>query len=152
MPRDRYWQLTADDISKMNYDSNKVLNWDMKCVREPEESAQFIGVFLYRNGTPIGYDIVKGIVYYHNSIPREELPKITKFLKSKFGGSQKEKGERIFLEGSKEIYSGKELGDLAKQMEENFNTKATITIEFNGLTDDEKSSLPGAKLLPLPTK
>ncbi len=152
MPRDRYWQLTADDVSKMKYDSNKVLNWDMKCVREPEESAQFIGVFLYRNGTPIGYDIVKGIVYYHNSIPREELPKITKFLKSKFGGSQKEKGERIFLEGSKEIYSGKEVGELAKQMEENFNTKATITIEFNDLTDEEKSDLPGAKLLPLPTK
>ncbi len=151
MHRDRYWQLTADDISKMNYDSNKVLNWDMKCVREPEESAQFIGVFLYRNGTPIGYDIVKGIVYYNNSIPREELKKITKFLKSKFGGSQKEKGERIFLEGSKEIYSGKELGELAKQMEENFNTKATITIEFNDLTNEEKSKLPEAKLLPLPT-
>jgi len=66
--------------------------------------------------------------------------------------AKKEKGERIFLEGSKEIYSGKELGDLAKQMEENFNTKATITIEFNDLTDEEKSNLPGAKLLPLPTK
>jgi len=152
MSRDRYWQLTSDDISKMEYDSNKVLNWDIKCIRKPEESAQFIGVFLYRNGTPIGYDIVKGIVYYHNSIPREELPKITKFLKSKFGGSQKEKGERVFLEGSKEIYSGKEVGELAKQMEENFNTKATITIEFNDLTDEEKSKLPGAKLLPLPTK
>ena len=152
MPRDRYWQLTAEDISKMEYDSNKVLNWDIKCIREPEEKAQFIGVFLYRNGTPIGYDTVQGIVYYHNYITREELPKITKFLKSKFGGTQKEKGERIFLEGSKEIYSGKELGDLAKQMEENFNTKATITIEFNDLTDEEKNDLPGAKLLPLPTK
>jgi len=151
MPRDRYWQLTAEDISKMEYDSNKVLNWDIKCIREPEEKAQFIGVFLYRNGTPIGYDTVQGIVYYHNYITREELPKITKFLKSKFGGTQKEKGERIFLEGSKEIYSGKELGDLAKQMEENFNTKATITIEFNDLTDEEKNNLPGAKLLPLPT-
>ncbi len=152
MPRDRYWQLTADDISKMEYDSNKVLNWDIKCIRESEESAQFIGVFLYRDGTPIGYETVKGIVYYHNYILREELPKITKFLKSKFCGNQKEKGERIFLEGSKEIYSGKELGELAKQMEENFNTKATITIEFNDLTDEEKSELPGAKLLPLPTK
>ncbi len=151
MPRDRYWQLTAEDISKMEYDSNKVLNWDIKCIREPEEKAQFIGVFLYRNGTPIGYDTVRGIVYYHNYIPREELPKITKFLKSKFGGNEKEKGERIFLEGSKEIYSGKELGDLAKQMEENFNTKATLTIEFNDLTDEEKSKLPEAKLLPLPT-
>jgi len=44
MSRDRYWQLTSDDISKMEYDSNKVLNWDIKCIREPEESAQFIGV------------------------------------------------------------------------------------------------------------
>jgi len=111
MPRDRYWKLTVDDISKMKYDSNKVLNWDMKCIREPEESAQFIGVFLYRNGTPIGYEIVKGIVYYHNYIPREELPKITKFLKSKFGGSQKEKGERVFLEGSKDRGSCKTDGD-----------------------------------------
>ena len=108
-------------------------------------------MFLYRNGTPIGYEIVKGIVYYHNYIPREELPKITKFLKSKFGGSQKDKGERIFLEGSKEIYGGKEIGELAKQMEDNFNTKATITIEFNDLTNEEKSKLPEAKLLPLPT-
>jgi len=44
------------------------------------------------------------------------------------------------------------IGDLAKQMETNFNTKATITIEFNDLTNEEKNVLPGAKLLPIPTK
>ena len=27
----------------------------MKCTRDPEEEAKFIGVFLYRNGTPFDY-------------------------------------------------------------------------------------------------
>jgi hypothetical protein len=150
--KSRYWKLTPDEVEKFTYNEDKVINWEIKCVREPEEEAIFVGVFLYREGAPFDYKSIKGITLYHNHIDIEELPKITKFLKDKFGGKEMEKSERIFLQDSKEIYSGKDIAALAKDMESNFNTKAIITLEFRGLTDEEQkeSGLPEAKLLPIP--
>ena len=81
MARARYWKLTADEVQTFSYNEEKLLNWDIKCVREPEEEAIFVGVFMYRNGSPFDYEIVKGVAYFHNHIKREELPEITKFLK-----------------------------------------------------------------------
>ncbi|MFB5610912.1 MAG: hypothetical protein ACE5RT_03815, partial [Nitrosopumilaceae archaeon] len=103
MSKQRYWKLTADEMESFSYDESKLLNWEIKGIREPEENAIFIGVFLYRKGTPMDYNPIKGICYFHNNLPRTELPNITKFLKNKFGGKEKEKGDRIFLEDSKEI-------------------------------------------------
>ncbi len=154
MSRHRYWKLTADEISKADYDQSKVLNWEIKGVKEPEGQAIFIGVFLYKNGTPLDYATVKGITFYHNNVKRSEVGEVAKFLKDKFGGSEKEKGERIFLEGSKEIYSGKEIGQLAKDLETRFKLKAVISIEFKDISEEErkKSGLTDAKLLPIPGK
>lgn len=141
-------------MESFSYDESKLLNWEIKGIREPEENAIFIGVFLYRKGTPMDYNPIKGICYFHNNLPRTELPNITKFLKNRFGGKEKEKGDRIFLEDSKEIYSAKDIASLAKELESNFNTKAVISLEFENLTDDERkeSGLPDAKLLPIPGK
>ena len=154
MSKQRYWKLTSDEMENFSYDEKKLLNWEIKGVREPEENAVFIGVFLYRNGTPLDYKPTKGIVYYYNNVSRTELPSITKFLKNKFGGKEKEKGDRIFLEGSQEIYSAKDIASLAKELESNFNTKSVISLEFENLTEEERkeSGLPDAKLLPIPGK
>jgi len=154
MPRMRYWKLTIEEVEKLSYKESKVLNWEIKCTREPEEGAEFVGVFLYKNGTPKDYETVKGITYYHNNIDRKELPEITKFLKKKFGGKDVEKGERVFLEGSKEIYSGKEISELAKELESKINAKAVITIEFQDISEQEQkdAGLPEGKLLPIPSK
>ena len=154
MTRSRYWKITPDEIEKFSYNEDKLLNWEIKGVREPEEDAKFIGVFQYRHGTPHDYESKKGIAYYYNNIPREDLPNITKFLKKKFGGNEIEKGDRFILEGSNEIYSGKDISSLAKELESNFNTKSVISLEFENLTDDERkdSGLPDAKLLPIPGK
>jgi len=154
MTRCRYWKLTIDEVEKLTYDTNKVLLWEIKCTREPEEDAIFIGVFLYRNGTPFDYTPIKGITFYYNNIERKEVPEITKFLKKKFGGKDMEKGERVFLKDSKEIYSGKEIAELAKELESKFNTKAVITIEFLDISEKEQkdAGLPEEKLLPIPTK
>jgi len=154
MPRMRYWKLTIEEVEKLSYNESKVLNWEIKCTRETEEDAEFVGVFLYKNGTPKDYETIKGITYYHNNIDRKELPEITKFLKNKFGGKDVEKGERVFLEGSKEIYSGKEISELAKELESKINAKAVITIEFQDISEQEQkdAGLPEAKLLPIPSK
>jgi len=154
MPRMRYWKLTIEEVEKLSYDESKVLNWEIKCTREPEEEAKFVGVFLYKNGTPKDYEAVKGITYYYNNIDRSELSGITKFLKNKFGGKDVEKGERIFLDGSKEIYSGKDIAELAEELQSKLNAKAVITIEFQDISEQEQkdSGLPEAKLLPIPTK
>lgn len=154
MPRMRYWKLTIDEVEKLTYNESKVLNWEIKFTREPEEDAKFIGIFLYRNGAPKDYETIKGIAYYHNNIERNELPEITKFLKKKFGGKDVEKGERVFLENSKEIYSGKEIGQLAKELESRLNAKASISIEFQDISNQEQkdAGLPEEKLLPIPTK
>jgi len=136
------------------YDESKLLNWEIKCVREPESEAMFIGVFMYRHGTAFDYEAVKGITYYHNNIPRSELSSITGFLKDKFNGKEMEKGERIFLKDSRQIYSSKDIGELAKEMESKFNTKAIISLEFDDLTQEQlkEAGLPEAKLLPIPGK
>jgi len=152
MSKFRYWKLTYDDVESLSYNPDKILNWEIKCVREPEEDAIFIGIFLYRNGTPLDYESKKGIVYYYNNIDRSELSSITKFLKSKFDGQAVEKGERIFLEGSKEIYDPKEIASLAKELETQLNATPIISMELDDTTQEQLKEwgFPEAKLLPIP--
>jgi len=149
----RYWKITSDELGGYSYDENNLLNWEIKCIREPEDEAHFIGVFMYRHGTAYDYESVNGICYFYNNIDRKELPAITSFLKGKFNGKEMEKGERVILKDSKEIYSSKDIADLAKEMEIKFNTKAVISLEFEGITAEElkEAGLPEAKLLPIPT-
>lgn len=151
--RMRYWKITSDELSGYTYDEKNLLNWEVKCVREPENEAHFIGVFMYRHGTAYDYESVRGICYFHNNIDRKELPVITSFLQGKFGGKDMEKGDRVFLKGSKEIFSAKDIASLAKEMESKFNTKAIISLEFEGITADalKAAGLPESKLLPIPT-
>jgi hypothetical protein len=154
MARSRYWKLTSDEMDGLTYDESKLLNWEIKCIREPEDEAHFIGVFMYKKGTAYDYESVKGICYFYNNINRKELPAITSFLQGKFKGKAMEKGDRVLLKDSKEIYASKDIGDLAKEMETKFNTKAVISLEFEDLTTEQlkEAGLPEAKLLPIPTK
>ena len=154
MVRFRYWKLTSDEVKKLTHNPDKILNWEIKGIRKPENDAIFISVFLYRNGTPYDYEAVNGIVYYYNNINRNELPDITKFLKERFGGEETEKGERIFLKNSKEIYAGKEIGELAEEFDVKFNVKSVISIELADVTQDDlkKWGYPDSKLLPIPGK
>ncbi len=151
--RMRYWKLTSEELGEYAYDENRLLNWEIKCVREPEDEAHFIGLFMYRNGTAYDYESVKGICYFHNNIDRKELPEITKFLQGKYNGKEMEKGDRILLKDSKEIYSAVDIANLAKEMESKFNTKAIISLEFEKYTVEElkETGMPEAKLLPIPT-
>ena len=153
MAKFRYWKLTPEDMEKVTHDESKVLNWDIKCTKEPEEEAMFFGVFLYKAGTPHDYESKKGITYYYNNIERDELPGITKFLKKRFGGDEIEKGERILLVDSKEIYSGKDIANLAKELQEEFTINPIITIELHDTTQEQLKEwgYPEAKLLPIPT-
>jgi hypothetical protein len=154
MVRFRYWKLTSDEAKKLTHNPDKILNWEIKGIRKPENDAIFIGIFLYRNGTPYDYKAVNGIVYYHNNIDRNELPSITKFLKERFGGEEIEKGDRIFLKNSKEIYTGKEIGELAEEFDAKFNIKSDISIELADVTQDDLNDwgYPNSKLLPIPGK
>ena len=151
--RSRYWKITGDEMVTYSYDESKLLNWEIKCIREPEDEAHFIGVFMYRHGTAYDYESIKGICYFHNNIDRKELPTITSFLQEKYNGKSMEKGDRIILKDSKEIFSAKDIGTLAQEMEAKFNAKAIISLEFENLTPEQlkDAGLPEAKLLPIPT-
>ena len=154
MVRSRYWKLTADEVEKLTHDPDKILNWEIKGVRKPEEEAKFIGVFIYHKGTPLGYEIKKGIVYYYNNIDIKEIPEITKFLEERYGGKKIEKGERIFLDGSKEIYAGKDIAELARALDERFDTTSVISIELEDVTQEQLKEwgYPDSKMLPIPGK
>ena len=154
MGRSRYWKLTADEVEKLTHDPDKILNWEIKGIKKPEEEAKFIGVFIYHKGTPLGYEIKKGIVYYYNNIDIKEIPEITKFLEERYGGNKIEKGERIFLDGSKEIYAGKDIAELARALDERFDTTSVISIELEDVTQEQLKEwgYPDAKLLPIPGK
>ncbi len=151
MGRIRYWKLTIDDVEKSTYDPKRVLTWEIKCVMNQEKDAKFIGVFAYRNGVPYDYESLKGIAYYHNHVPDNELIEINEFLKNKFGGKILEKSSRIILKNSKEIYTPKDIASLAKELRKRFNSDVIITIEFD-FTDnnDLVTGLPENKLLPIP--
>ncbi len=152
MARLRYWKITPDELDGFSYPEGKLLNWDIKCTREPEGAAVFVGVFLYRNGTPLEYTPQKGIAYYHNNVPRSELPSITRFLKRRYGGDVEEKGERVFLKDSEEVYSAAQLAGLARDLQAELSASAVVTLEFGGMSEDEakEAGLPEAKLLPVP--
>ena len=93
-------------------------------------------------------------MYYYNNIDRKEIPEITKFLEKRYGGEKIEKSERVFLDGSKEIYAGKEIADLARALDERFNTTSAISIELEDVTQKQLKEwgYPDAKLLPIPGK
>lgn len=152
--RARYWKLEPSEVSGLSYDESKLLNWDVKLTVGPEEDASFAGVFMYRHGTPRGYEPVRGISYYHNNVPKQARESLTKALRSRFGGEAETKGERVLLAGSREIYSGPDIASLASDMEGLLGAKAVITLEFSDFDEEEMSSagLPAAKLLPIPTK
>ena len=154
MSRSRYWKLTADEVENITHNPDKVLNWEIKGIRKPEEEAKFIGIFMYRHGTPLGYEAKKGIVYYFNNIDRKETTEITKFLQNRYGGEKIEKDERVFLDGSKEIYSGKEIAELARALDEKFDTASVISMELEDATQEQLKEwgYPDAKLLPIPGK
>jgi len=85
-----------------------------------------------------------------------EVDDIAKLLKRRVGGEIIEKGSRVFLKGSEEVYSGKEVAELAKSVAGHLGTDTgiVITLEFQDLTDEEmkEAGLPDAKLLPIPGK
>lgn len=154
MARARYWKMTPEEVSELSYDEKFLLNWDIKCTRQPEEDAVFIGVFMYKHGTPLDYTSMPGIVFYHNRISANEISLITKHLKDRYGGKETKKGDRVFLTGSKEFYDPTNISSLALSMEKTFNTKTIITLEFEGMSQEEMRSagLPDSKLLPIPGK
>jgi hypothetical protein len=152
MSRLRYWKLSGDEIRKAQYDPKKMLVWEIKCAKD--DKGTHFGVFCYRNGTPWDYTSIHGIVFYYNMIKRDEVEKIAKFLKDKFGGEQLEKGERIFLKNSNEIYLPMEIADLAAELEKTFevNTELTFELENFSVPEQEQSNLPANKILPIPGK
>ncbi len=154
MARARYWKMTPDDMDNLTYDPGKLLNWDIKCVRMPEDEAIFIGIFTYRHGTPLDYTPVHGLVYYHNHISSKELPKITRHLRERYGGKETVKGDRVFLADSKVFFDPAGIAELARSMAETFDTVPTITLEFEGMSQDDMraAGLPDSKLLPIPGK
>ena len=152
MSRCRYWRLSIEELKKVTYDPKKVLVWEIKCAKD--DSGAHFAVFTYRNGTPWDYKEIKGIVFYYNMILRDEVDKISEFLKAKFGGDPKEKGERVFLIGSREIYSSNDIADLASEIENKFETSVEISVELENFTpqEQEQSNFPSSKLLPIPGK
>ena len=152
MSRLRYWKLTIEDLRKAQFDPKKVLIWEIKCT--VDDKGTHFGVFCYRNGTPWDYASIHGIVFYHNQIVQEEVNRITKFLKDKFGGEPAEKGSRIFLKNSREIYQPKEIADLAVELGDTFEVSTELTVELENFSvpEQEQSNLPSSKILPVPGK
>lgn len=152
MSRCRYWRLSVEELKKVTYDPKKVIVWEIKCSRD--DSGAHFAIFSYRNGTPWDYKEIKGIVFYYNMISRDEVQKISEFLKGKFGGDPKEKGERIFLIGSSEIYSPTEIAELAAELGSKFETGVEISVELENFStqEQEQSNFPSGKLLPIPGK
>ena len=82
----------------------------------------------------------------------KNFQKLLNFYKESITVKKWKKGDRIILKGSDQIFSSKDIGELAKEMETKFNTKAIISLEFEDISAEalKESGLPEAKLLPIP--
>ena len=71
-----------------------------------------------------------------------------------FGGEPAEKGSRIFLKGSREIYQPSEIAGLATELGDRFEASTELTVELENFTvpEQEQSNLPSNKILPIPGK
>lgn len=147
--RQRYWKLGAGEVASLAYDGAKLLNWDVRC--SMGDGSSLVGVFAYRRGTPVGYESVAGVSYYHNHVDAETRGRVTSELRSRYGGRPEEHSDRVILRGSEVPYSGAEIGSLARALESALGAEAVVTLEFEGLTQDEQEAagLPAAKLLPI---
>lgn len=150
MARMRYWKITPEEAGALEYDREKLVNWEIKCAL-PDQSS-FVGVFLYRRGTPFDYESVRGVCMYHNNVGKDVAGRVAGMLAERYGGKRIEKGERMFLKGSDEPYGGDEIGSLASAVESEIGGKAVISLEFEGATAEELAGcgMPEAKLLPIP--
>ena len=149
--RQRYWKLEASEVEAFTYNESKVLNWDIKCIIGDEAEASLVGVFAYRHGTPLGYDKIQGVAYYHNHADEKTRKSVTEMLKSRFGGSPEEHSDRVLLRDSNVPYSGAAIGALARELAASLGAAVTVTLEFEGLTQEEQDAagLPPTKLLPI---
>ena len=43
MAKFRYWKLTIEEMEKVDHDEDKVLNWDIKCSKEPRSEERRVG-------------------------------------------------------------------------------------------------------------
>lgn len=147
--RQRYWKLGAAEVEALAYAEAKLLNWDVRC--SMGDGSSLVGVFAYRHGTPVGYESVTGVSYYHNHADEDTRRRVTSELKSRYGGRPEEHSDRVILRGSDVPYSGAEIGSLARALGSLLGAEAVVTLEFEGLTQDEQEAagLPPAKLLPI---
>jgi len=147
--RQRYWKLGAEEVGGLGYNEARLLNWDIRC--SMGDGSALVGVFAYRHGTPVGYDSVRGVSYYHNHAGEDTRKRVTSELRSRYGGRPEEHSERVILRGSEVPYSGAEISSLARALESMLGAEAAITLEFEGLTQDEQEAagLPPSKLLPI---
>lgn len=147
--RQRYWKLGAEEVAGLAYAEEKLLNWDIRC--SMGDGSALVGVFAYRHGTPVGYDSISGVSYYYNHVDSDTRKRVTSELKSRYGGRPEEHSERVILRGSEVPYSGAEIASLARALASALGAEAVLTLEFEGLTQDEQEAagLPPSKLLPI---
>ena len=127
MARSRYWKITPDEMDGFSaYDESKLLNWEIKCIREPEDEAHFIGVFMYRHGTAYDYESVKGICYFYNNIDRKELPKITGFLQGKYKWKRDGKRRENFSQRIQKKFTQVKIFQIWQKRWKKFNTKPSF--------------------------
>ncbi|MCY4253064.1 MAG: hypothetical protein OXD41_07200 [Thaumarchaeota archaeon] len=147
--RQRYWKLGAGEVEGLSYAEAKLINWDVRC--SMGDGSALVGVFAYRHGTPVGYESVSGVSYYHNHVDDDARKRVTAELRSRYGGKPEEHSERVILRGSEVPYSGAGIASLARALESMLGAEAVIPLAFAGLTQDEQAAagLPPSKLLPI---
>ncbi len=119
MSRSRYWKLTSDEMGDFNYDESKLLNWEIKCIREPEDEAHFIGVFMYKYGTAYDYESVKGICYFYNNMTKKNCQKLQVSFKGNLMEKKWKKGTGFCLKIQKKSTPVKTSGIWQKKWKQN---------------------------------
>ncbi len=146
MARVLYWHLTPQEVLARPYPVDKLLHWEIRCILSNES---YSSVYWFKAGVPYDKEPILGIAFYANGISKELEEKMIKFLQGKVGGTLMRRSYRTFFSDARIRIDNEYIARLALSMDEEFNARSEIWLEFDGLSDDEVKSLYTAKAIPV---
>ncbi|MEM3121690.1 MAG: hypothetical protein QXT78_04885 [Candidatus Nitrosocaldus sp.] len=148
MARILYWHLTPQEVLAKPYPVDKLLHWEVRCIfsREPES---YSSLYWFKAGVPYDKEPILGIAFYANGISKELEDEMIKFLQDKVGGTLMRRSYRVFFSDARISIDNEYIARLALSMDERFNARSEVWLEFDGLSDDEVKSLYTAKAVPV---
>lgn len=146
MARVLYWHLTPQEVLAKPYPVGKLLHWEIRCIISKES---YSSIYWFKAGVPYDKEPILGLAFYAIGISKELEDEMIEFIHGKVGGRLMRRGERTFFADARIGIDNEYVAGFALSMEDKFDARCEIWLEFDLLSDDEVKSLYTAKAVPI---